>query len=180
MVEADLHDVLHMVASFLKEQGLHRTTATLIEEARLPDLAESATAGENLETAILEGQWPKVLTMIGQHTFNDSNEVYEAIYAHLIMEMVSAGEKHLARIILDEQKDLLVPNWYQDLWAILYEGKKPFTLEKLAEDEAMPNLDDPILLNSRKMLAKLARTKLITVRPPSDKLIDLVLLARAK
>ena len=73
-----------------------------------------------------------------------------------------------------------MPNWYQDLWAILYEGRKPFTLEKMQEDEAMPSLEDPIVLNSRKMLAKLAKQKIVTVRPPSDKLIDLIMLARAK
>ena len=69
--------------------------------------------------------------MIAKNSFKDGNEVYEAVYAHLIMEMVCLGEKHLARIILDEQKDLLVPNWYQDLWAIMYEGRQPFTLEKI-------------------------------------------------
>ena len=73
--------------------------------------------------------------MVGQNTFSDSKDVFEAVYAHLVMEMVCAGEKHLARLILDEQKELLVPNWYQDLWAILYEGKKPFTLEKIQDDE---------------------------------------------
>ena len=47
---------------------------------------------------------------------------------------------------MDEQKDLLVPNWYQDLWAVLYEGKRPFTLEKAVDEtEAMPALDDPIV-----------------------------------
>lgn len=71
--------------------------------------------------------------MVGQSTFKDSSEVHEALYAHLVMEMVCAGEKHLARVILDEQKELLVPNWYQDLWSILYEGKRPFTLEKIED-----------------------------------------------
>ena len=90
------------------------------------------------------------------------------------------GEQHLARIILDEQKEVLVPNWYQDLWAVLYENKKPFSLEKMKEDEPLPALDDPLLLNSRKMLAKLAKSKLVVIKPPSSKLIDLILLARAK
>ena len=93
------------------------------------------------------------------------------------------GEKHLARVILDEQKELLVPNWYQDLWAILYEGRRPFTLEKIQEEDEeqmMLALDDPIVLNSRKMLGKLVKQKIVTVRPPSDKLIDLIMLARAK
>ena len=119
--------------------------------------------------------------MIGQNTFKDSNEVYEALYAHIIMELVSAGENHLARQILDEQKELLVPNWYQDLWAILYEGKKPFTLEKVIDDaDADIALDDPIVQNSRLMLAKLVKQKLLIVKPSNDKLIDLVVLARAK
>ena len=99
------------------------------------------------------------------------------------MEMVCAGEKHLARLILDEQKELLVPNWYQDLWAILYEGKRPFTLDKIQEDDEqhMMALDDPIVRNSRKMLAKLVKQKILVVKPTSsDKLIDLILIARAK
>ena len=90
------------------------------------------------------------------------------------------GEKHLARAILDEQKDLLVPNWYQDLWACLYEGRQPFTLEKMTEDESVLGLDDPIVQNSRKMLAKLVKSKQIEVRPPKDRLLDLVMLARDK
>ena len=49
--------------------------------------------------------------------------MHEAVYAHIIMEMICMEEKHLARVILDEQKELLVPNWYQDLWACLYEGR---------------------------------------------------------
>lgn len=44
----------------------------------------------------------------------------------------------------------------------------------------MIKLDDPIVVNSRKMLARLVKQKLLTLKPPSDKLIDLVLLARAK
>ena len=99
------------------------------------------------------------------------------------MEMVCVGEKHLARLILDEQKELLVPNWYQDLWAILYEGKRPFTLEKIQDDEDsnMMALDDPIVQNSRKMLAKLVKQKILVVRPTSsDKLINLILIARSK
>ena len=99
------------------------------------------------------------------------------------MEMVCAGEKHLARLILDEQKELLVPNWYQDLWAILYEGKRPFTLDKIQEDEEqqMMALDDPIVQNSRKMLAKLVKQKILVVKSTSsDKLIDLILIARSK
>lgn len=121
--------------------------------------------------------------MVAQNTFASSAEVFEAVYAHLIMEMVCAGEKHLARLILDEQKDLLVPNWYQDLWAVLYEGKMPFTLEKADTDAAettLPGLDSEIVLNSRKMLAKLIRQKLVVVKPPSDKLIDLILRARSR
>lgn len=117
---------------------------------------------------------------MAQNTFNESSEVYQAVYAHLVMEMVCIGEKHLARVILDEQKEVLVPNWYQDLWAVLYEGKKPFSLEKMKDDEPMPTIDDPVVANSRKMLAKLAKSKLIVIKPPSSKLIDLVLIARAK
>ena len=101
-LEIDLHEVLHMVTSFLKEQNLHRSVATLIEEAKLTDLAESSSSGEALELAIIAGEWPKVLTMVAQNVFKDGNEVFEAIYAHLVMEMVCIGEKHLARIILDE------------------------------------------------------------------------------
>ena len=63
-IEVDLHEVLHMVASFLKEQNLNKTAVTLIEEAKLPDLADSSTTGEALEIAILGGKWPKVLTMV--------------------------------------------------------------------------------------------------------------------
>ena len=90
--------------------------------------------------------------------------MHEAVYAHIIMEMICMEEKHLARVILDEQKELLVPNWYQDLWACLYEGRQPFTLEKVsaASDEAAEeaprlSLEDPIVQNSRKMLAKLVK-----------------------
>ena len=52
-VEIDLHELLHMVAGFLTEQNLHRTVATLIEEAKLGDLTEAANAGERFETAII-------------------------------------------------------------------------------------------------------------------------------
>ena len=52
-VEIDLHELLHMVASFLTEQNLHKTVATLIEEARLGDLTEAASAGDKFEAAII-------------------------------------------------------------------------------------------------------------------------------
>ena len=96
------------------------------------------------------------------------------------MEMVCIGENHLARQILDEQKSILVPNWYQDLWAVLYESKMPFTMTKKRDDEVMLKLDDPIVVNSRLMLSKLVKRKLLILKPPNDKLINLVLLARAK
>ena len=127
-----------------------------------------------------------MLNLISRNTFNDGNEVFEAVYAHIIMEMVCIGEKHLARLILDEQKELLVPNWYQDLWAVLYEGKLPFTLEKSkAVDEAsaaeqMPDLESDLVQNSRKMLAKLAKQKLVVLKPVKDKLIDLVMRAKSR
>ena len=45
----------------------------------------------------------------------------------------------------------------------------------------MMALDDPIVQNSRKMLAKLVKQKILVVRPTSsDKLIDLILIARSK
>lgn len=50
----------------------------------------------------------------------------------------------------------------------------------MKDDEPMPTIDDPVVTNSRKMLAKLAKSKLIVIKPPSSKLIDLVLIARAK
>ena len=79
------------------------------------------------------------------------------------MEMVCCGEKHLARQILDEQKELLVPNWYQDLWAVLYENKMPFTLEKMQDENSeLIQPEDPIVKNSRAMLVKLVQRKLIT------------------
>lgn len=134
-MEVDLHEVLHMVSAFLTEQNLHRTAATLIDEAKLGDITEAASAGDRFESAIIRGEWPLVLTMLGKHTFVDSKEVFEAVYAHLIMEMVCQGENHLARNILDEQKDILVPNWYQDLWAVLYESKMPFTMKKIRGEE---------------------------------------------
>lgn len=86
----------------------------------------------------------------------------------------------MARNILDEQKDILVPNWYQDLWAVLYESKMPFTMQKMKGEEAVIKVDDPIVVNSRTMLARLVKQKLLTMKPLSDKLVDLVLLARAK
>ena len=52
---------------------------------------------EELESGILSGDWPKVLKIVSQSTFANSSEVYEAVYAHLVMEMVCLGEKHLAR-----------------------------------------------------------------------------------
>ena len=118
--------------------------------------------------------------MLGQHSFQNANEVFEAVYAHIVMEMVCIGENHLARQILDEQKNILVPNWYQDLWAVLYEGRMPFTMAKKRDEEAMLKLDDPIVVNSRAMLSKLVKHKLLVLKPPSDKLIDLILLAKAK
>ena len=63
-----------------------------------------------------------MLSLIEKNSFKDSEKVFEAVYAHIIMELVIMNEKHLARLILDEQKSLLVPNWYQDLWSVLYEG----------------------------------------------------------
>ena len=96
------------------------------------------------------------------------------------MEMVCIGENHLARQILDEQKSILVPNWYQDLWAVLYESKMPFTMAKKRDDEVMLKLDDPIVVNSRLMLSKLVKRKLLVLKPLNDKLINLVLLAKAK
>lgn len=118
--------------------------------------------------------------MLGQHSFQNANEVFEAVYAHIVMEMVCIGENHLARQILDEQKNILVPNWYQDLWAVLYESRMPFTMAKKRDEEAMLKLDDPIVVNSRAMLSKLVKRKLLVLKPPSDKLIDLILLAKAK
>ena len=44
----------------------------------------------------------------------------------------------------------------------------------------MLKLDDPIVVNSRAMLSKLVKHKLLVLKPPSDKLIDLILLAKAK
>ena len=44
----------------------------------------------------------------------------------------------------------------------------------------MPKIDDPLVQNSRKMLSKLVKQKLIVLKPPSDKLIDLILRARSK
>ena len=101
-----------MVADFLQEQNLPKSAATLIQEARLGNLVEAASAGDVLQDAIIAGEWPKVLTQVAQQTFNESNDVYEALYAHMVMELVCMDEKHLARLILDEQKELLVPNWY--------------------------------------------------------------------
>ena len=70
------------------------------------------------------------------------------------------------------------------MWAVLYEGKMPFTLEKIeteaADTTTLPGLDSEIVLNSRKMLAKLIRQKLLVVKPPSDKLVDLILRARSR
>ena len=94
-----------------------------------------SSAGDVVHDAIVAGDWPKVLSLVARNAFSESNEVYEALYAHIIMEMVCMDEKHLARLILDEQKEVLVPNWYQDLWAVIYENKKPFTLEKMQSAE---------------------------------------------
>ena len=48
----------------------------------------------------------------------------------------------------------------------------------MQNDEPLPGLDDPLIQNSRIMLAKLVKQKLIVLKPPNDKLIDLVLKAR--
>ena len=169
-----------MVAAFLEEQNLTKTVETLVKEARLDDLVAMNSAGEDMSSAIIKGEWPKVLGQVARHAFNESNEVFEALYAHIIMEMVCIGEKHLARLILDEQKELLVPNWYQDLWSVIYENKKPFTLEKMqSEEDEMPKLDDELVQNSRLMLAKLVKQKLVVLRPPSDRLIELILQAKS-
>lgn len=173
--DVDIVEVLHMVAAFLEEQNLTKSAATLVTEARLSNLVEAATVGDVLHESIVAGEWPKVLNLVARHAFSESNEVYEALYAHLIMEMVCLDEKHLARIILDEQKEMLVPNWYQDLWSVLYENKKPFSLDKMKSDDEMPKIDDPMVQNSRKMLAKMVKQKLVVLKPPSDKLIDLIL-----
>lgn len=44
--EVDLHEVLHMVTSFLTEQNLHKSAAALIEEAKLGDLVKASQAGD--------------------------------------------------------------------------------------------------------------------------------------
>ena len=101
-----------------------------------------------LESAVINGEWPVLLQLLEKNSFKDSNKVFEAVYAHMIMELVLMDEKHLARQILDEQKALLVPNWYQDLWSILYEGRQPFTMEKEKNGKEI-TLTDPIVVKSR-------------------------------
>ena len=86
--------------------------------------------------------------MLENNSFKDSDKVFEAVYAHVVMELVVMEETHLARQILDEQKTLLVPNWYQDLWSILYEGRQPFTMEKGKSAKEI-TLEDSIVVKSR-------------------------------
>ena len=108
--------------------------------------------------------------------------MYEAVYAHVIMELVIMNEKHLARLILDEQKELLIPNWYQDLWSIIYENRMPFTLAKMNSVDDMITLDDPTVQKSRQMLVKLVKEKMILISKPKSKesLLQLILLAKSK
>ena len=53
--EVDIVEVLHVVADFLQEQNLHKSAATLIQEAKLANLQEQATEGETLQAAIMAG-----------------------------------------------------------------------------------------------------------------------------
>ena len=48
------------------------------------------------------GEWPALLQLIENNSFKENDRVFEAVYAHMIMELVLMDEKHLARLILDE------------------------------------------------------------------------------
>lgn len=53
-----------------------------------------------------------MLKFLHASCFKDAKSVYESFYAHLIQELCIVEERHLARLILDEQKELLLQNWY--------------------------------------------------------------------
>lgn len=67
------------------------------------------------------------------------------------------NERHLARLILDEQKDLLLQNWYQDLWKVIYEERTPFALDK----DTKVTSSSPLVTNARSILSKLILANLI-------------------
>lgn len=100
-----------MIGDFLQKQGLKRTYAQLVEEAKL-ETKDAGPIGLQMENAVTNGDWPTLLTLLENNSFKDSDKAFEAVYAHMIMELVVMEENHLARQILDEQKTLLVPNWY--------------------------------------------------------------------
>jgi len=109
----ELNEALNLVADFLQSQKLTRTYKTLIEEA---GMFQSVSPSESLTTQcefwIISGDWPSALKFMQSSCFKDSRTVYESFYSHLIQELCLVDERHLARLILDEQKDLLLQNWY--------------------------------------------------------------------
>ena len=129
----------------------------------------------------MAGDWSEVLELVEKVcSFRDAQTIYESLYAHLIMEMVSLGETVIARQILDEQKDLFLHtgnDWYRDLWAVLYEGKMPFTLKKMKENEQVLSIESEACQKSREMLCKLVKNKLqvVEVDRKSADLMKLIL-----
>ena len=97
----DLNQVLHLIGNFLKQQGLQKTFAQLAEEANL-DISDNGPIGQQLENVVNNGEWPALLQLIENNSFKESERVFEAVYAHIIMELVLMDEKHLAKLILDE------------------------------------------------------------------------------
>lgn len=68
----DLNHTLRLIADFLQEQNLHRTVATLVDEAALPCQQESS----KLDQLIDAEDWPGLVNACQKSSWRDSQALF--------------------------------------------------------------------------------------------------------
>ena len=72
----EINQTLRLVADFLKDQGLLRTYAALVEEASLPNSASQAEM-----TKLVDAEnWPGLLKVMARTAFKNPQNVYKTVY----------------------------------------------------------------------------------------------------
>eukprot|EP00009_Paramoeba_aestuarina_P001976 CAMPEP_0201512948 /NCGR_PEP_ID=MMETSP0161_2-20130828/5107_1 /ASSEMBLY_ACC=CAM_ASM_000251 /TAXON_ID=180227 /ORGANISM="Neoparamoeba aestuarina, Strain SoJaBio B1-5/56/2" /LENGTH=244 /DNA_ID=CAMNT_0047908987 /DNA_START=51 /DNA_END=782 /DNA_ORIENTATION=+ len=95
-MEVDGSNVIQLIQQFLKENGLHRSLATLQDESQV-----SINTVDNMESftnSIVKGEWDIVLNTISSLKLPESKLM--TLYEHIVIEMTELREMSTARAIL--------------------------------------------------------------------------------
>eukprot|EP00761_Pharyngomonas_kirbyi_P009856 gb/GECH01009874.1/.p1 GENE.gb/GECH01009874.1/~~gb/GECH01009874.1/.p1 ORF type:complete len:517 (+),score=114.42 gb/GECH01009874.1/:1-1551(+) len=97
-LEIESSDVVRLMLQFCKENSLPKTFKTLQEESKVSlNTVENA---EQFRSDILNGRWDHVLRTVASLSVPSS--VLMDLYEHVVLELLEAGEKDVARQLLRE------------------------------------------------------------------------------